>query len=111
MAEQFTAPYLREKVALDSLEAVEARRDGLRKLSATVKDELHELRSGLMRERLLDDGVRIDGRGPKDVRPIACEVRAVPARPRRGALHARRDPGAGLQPPSAARARRRPSTP
>ena len=33
VVEHFTAPYLREKVALDSLEAVEARRDGLRKLS------------------------------------------------------------------------------
>jgi len=78
VAEQFTAPFLREKVAFDSLEAVEARRDGLRQLSATVKDELHELRSALLRDRLLDEGVRIDGRGPKDVRPIACEVRAVP---------------------------------
>jgi polyribonucleotide nucleotidyltransferase len=78
VAEQFTAPFLREKVAFDSLEAVEARRDGLRRLSATVKDELHELRSALLRDRLLDEGVRIDGRGPKDVRPIACEVRAVP---------------------------------
>jgi polyribonucleotide nucleotidyltransferase len=76
--EQFTAPFLREKVALDSLEAVEGRRDGLKRLSATVKHELHELRSALLRDRLLDDGVRIDGRGPKDVRPIACEVRAVP---------------------------------
>jgi polyribonucleotide nucleotidyltransferase len=78
VVEEFTAPYLREKVALDSLEAVESRRDGLRHLSSTVKDELHEVRSGLMRERLLGDGVRIDGRGPRDVRPIACEVRAVP---------------------------------
>ena len=76
--EQFTAPFLREKVAFDSLEAVETRRDGMRRLSATVKDELHELRSALLRDRLLDEGVRIDGRGPKDVRPIACEVRAVP---------------------------------
>jgi len=78
VVEEFTAPYLSEKVALDSLEAVEARREGLRKLSSTVKDELHEVRSGLMRERLLGDGVRIDGRSPRDVRPIACEVRAVP---------------------------------
>jgi polyribonucleotide nucleotidyltransferase len=76
--DQFTAPFLRERVAFDSLEAVETRRDGLRRLSSTVKDELHELRSALLRDRLLDEGVRIDGRGPKDIRPIACEVRAVP---------------------------------
>jgi polyribonucleotide nucleotidyltransferase len=76
--EQFTAPYLREKAALDSLEALEARREGLRKLSGFVRRELHELRSELMRERLLGDGVRIDGRSPTEIRPIACEVRAVP---------------------------------
>ncbi len=76
--EQFTAPYRQERVAFDSLDAVEARRDGLRRLSGSVKHELHELRSELMRERLLSDGVRIDGRNPRDVRPIACEVRAVP---------------------------------
>jgi polyribonucleotide nucleotidyltransferase len=76
--EQFTAPFAAEKVAFDSLEAVEARRDGLRKLTSSVKHELHEIRSELMRERLLQDGARIDGRSPTDVRPIACEVRAVP---------------------------------
>jgi polyribonucleotide nucleotidyltransferase len=43
-----------------------------------VKSELHDLRSDLVRERLLTDGVRIDGRSPTDIRPIACEVRAVP---------------------------------
>jgi polyribonucleotide nucleotidyltransferase len=78
VAEDFTAPFGKEKVALDSLEAVETRRDQLKKLSSTVKDELHEIRSQLVRERLLTDGVRIDGRGPRDIRQIACEVRAVP---------------------------------
>ena len=33
---------------------------------------------GLMRERILSDGVRIDGRGPADIRQIACEVRPLP---------------------------------
>ena len=28
----------------------------------------------VIRDRMLNDGVRIDGRGPKDVRPIWCEV-------------------------------------
>jgi polyribonucleotide nucleotidyltransferase len=76
--EQFTAPYLKERVALESLEAVEGRREGLRRLSSTVKSELHDLRSDLVRERLLTDGTRIDGRSSTDIRPIACEVRAVP---------------------------------
>ena len=74
----FVDAYRRETVALDSLEAVEARQKGLRQLSAAVRDELHELRSRLMRERILTEGVRIDGRGPKDIRQIACEVRPLP---------------------------------
>jgi polyribonucleotide nucleotidyltransferase len=70
--------YRKQKVALDSLEAVEDRQAGLRKLLADVKESLHDLRSQLVRERILGDGVRIDGRSPRDVRQIACEVRAVP---------------------------------
>ncbi len=31
-----------------------------------------------MRERILDQGERIDGRKTTDIRPIACEVRALP---------------------------------
>jgi polyribonucleotide nucleotidyltransferase len=74
----FVDAYRQEPVALGSLEAVESRQKGLRQLTAAVKDELHELRSQLMRERILTDGVRIDGRGSKDIRPIACEVRPLP---------------------------------
>ena len=38
--------------------------------------------------RILDDGLRIDGRGLADIRPIACEVRPVP-RPHGSALFTR----------------------
>jgi polyribonucleotide nucleotidyltransferase len=31
-----------------------------------------------MRERILSEGVRIDGRSSTDIRPIACELRVVP---------------------------------
>jgi polyribonucleotide nucleotidyltransferase len=74
----FVDAYRKEPVALGSLEAVEARQKGLRQLTAAVKGELHEVRSRLMRERILSDGLRIDGRGTKDIRPIACEVRPLP---------------------------------
>jgi polyribonucleotide nucleotidyltransferase len=57
---------------------VEARQKGLRQLTAAVKDELYELRAQLMRERILTDGVRIDGRASQDIRQIACEVRPLP---------------------------------
>ncbi|MCS6956989.1 MAG: polyribonucleotide nucleotidyltransferase [Aquificaceae bacterium] len=47
-----------------------------------VPEELHfklgynykKLISKLMRKRLLEEGIRIDGRGPKDIRPISIEV-------------------------------------
>ena len=41
-----------------------------------------------MRERILDEGERIDGRTPTEIRPIACEVRALP-RPHGVALFTR----------------------
>ena len=74
----FVDAYRNESVPLGSLEALEARQKGLRQLTGAVKDALHELRSELMRERILRDGVRIDGRSTQDIRPIASEVRPLP---------------------------------
>jgi len=63
---------------LDTLAAIEERQAALRNLQGTVKEILHDLRSELMRKRILDDGVRIDGRRSDEIRPIACEVRPIP---------------------------------
>jgi polyribonucleotide nucleotidyltransferase len=63
---------------LDSLEAIEARRRGLADLVSQTRQVLHDLRSRLMRERILEEQVRIDGRSPEEIRPIACELRVVP---------------------------------
>ncbi len=76
--EAFTSAYRGEKVSFDSLEAVESRQAGLRELGAATKHLLHDLRSDLVRARLLEEGVRIDGRGPKEIRPIFSELRPVP---------------------------------
>ncbi|MDH3685497.1 MAG: polyribonucleotide nucleotidyltransferase [Myxococcales bacterium] len=76
--DKFTTAYKQEEVSLSTLEAVEARQAGLRKQTGTVKGALKDLRSDLMRDRLLTDGVRIDGRSSTEVRSIASEVRAVP---------------------------------
>ncbi len=75
---EITDEYRSEKVSLDTLDAVEERQSGLKTLTATTKNLLHDLRSDLMRERLLKDGVRIDGRGPAEVRQIFSELRPVP---------------------------------
>ncbi len=78
VVEAFANEYRSERVALDTLDAVEKRREGYRSLVDTVKNALHDLRSELMRDRILSKGERIDGRTSTDIRPIACEVRVVP---------------------------------
>ncbi len=84
----FVEPYRDEVVRLDSLAALEARREGLSRLQAQVKDSLRDLRSALMRNRILDQGRRIDGRAVDEIRPIACEVRPL-VRPHGVALFTR----------------------
>ncbi|MEE9608228.1 MAG: polyribonucleotide nucleotidyltransferase [Myxococcota bacterium] len=88
VTEDFCAAYRKEAIALDSLEAVEVRREGLHALRSGVKDALHDLRSELVRKRILDHQQRIDGRGTAEIRQIACEVRPL-ARPHGVALFTR----------------------
>ena len=78
VVDKFSSEYRNERVTLDTLDAVEKRRDGHRSLVEAVKHSLHDLRSELMRDRILSRGERIDGRTSTDIRPIACEVRVVP---------------------------------
>jgi polyribonucleotide nucleotidyltransferase len=73
-----TREYRSERVSFDSLEAVEARQAGLRDRTGRVKSILHDIRSQLVREAILAEGRRIDGRKPEDIRRIACEVGVVP---------------------------------
>ena len=86
--DDFVTAYRQEPASLATLAEVEERQNGLKKLSGDVKHELHELRSSLMRGRILDEGKRIDGRATDEVRPIACEVRVMP-RPHGVALFTR----------------------
>jgi polyribonucleotide nucleotidyltransferase len=74
----FVTDYRNEPTALGTLAQVEDRQNGLRDLKDGIKHVLHELRSSLVRERILSEGVRIDGRAPEDIRSIACEVRPIP---------------------------------
>ena len=70
--------YRSEPCKVDSLAAIEERREGLSRLTGQVKEILHDLRSELIRSRVLNEGTRIDGRKTTDIRQIACEVRCVP---------------------------------
>ena len=84
----YLSAFRREKIAFDSLEAIDARRGEESQLSADVKEILHDLRAEVVRNRILESGERIDGRGTSDIRPIACELRVVP-RPHGVALFTR----------------------
>jgi polyribonucleotide nucleotidyltransferase len=43
-----------------------------------IKDLLHDIEYEEMRKMILDDGVRLDGRGVTDIRTIACQVGILP---------------------------------
>ncbi|MCX5740308.1 MAG: polyribonucleotide nucleotidyltransferase [Proteobacteria bacterium] len=78
VVETIATEFKRAPARFDSLEAVETRRSELNKLVAQTKNTLHDLRSEVVRERILKDGARIDGRSTTDIRQIACELRVVP---------------------------------
>ncbi len=77
-----------EKVSFETLGDWEQRKSGLDTLSRQAGSILHDLGGEILRERVLAEGVRVDGRGPEDIRPIMCEVRVVP-RPHGVALFTR----------------------
>ena len=60
-----------------------------------VDNSLFKLESNIVRQRILNGEPRIDGRNATTVRPITVEGRRAAAYPRLGAVHPRRDPGAG----------------
>ncbi|HEX5613619.1 MAG TPA: polyribonucleotide nucleotidyltransferase, partial [Acidimicrobiia bacterium] len=43
-----------------------------------VKKAFRSLQKDVVRSRIVNDGVRIDGRGPTDIRPLSAEVGVVP---------------------------------
>jgi polyribonucleotide nucleotidyltransferase len=43
-----------------------------------ITDAFRKLTKATVRERILNEGVRIDGRGVKDIRPISCDVSVLP---------------------------------
>jgi polyribonucleotide nucleotidyltransferase len=43
-----------------------------------IKAAVKKLQKQLVRKRIVEDGVRIDGRGPTDIRPLSAEVGLIP---------------------------------
>jgi polyribonucleotide nucleotidyltransferase len=80
--EIFTTPYVKEQhdTALNELRetvVAEFSADD-ESLSASVSQALNDALKTVVRKRILEQGVRPDGRGPTDVRPIWCQVEVSP---------------------------------
>ncbi|MFM7756868.1 MAG: polyribonucleotide nucleotidyltransferase, partial [Actinomycetota bacterium] len=43
-----------------------------------IKEAVRSLTKKLVRKRIVEEGVRIDGRGPRDLRPVSAEVSVLP---------------------------------
>jgi polyribonucleotide nucleotidyltransferase len=74
----FVTPFREAKRELSTLAQVEAAQSAGRKLASEVKDILHDLQGRAMRDDILDGKPRIDGRSTTDIRPITCNVSALP---------------------------------
>lgn len=46
--------------------------------SGEVKNAFNKATKAMVRDRIVNEGLRIDGRGVKDIRPISCEVGLLP---------------------------------
>jgi polyribonucleotide nucleotidyltransferase len=66
--------YRNRPVQITTLGAIQEALSGERGLVKQARDILHDLRAEVMRERILAEKVRIDGRSTTDIRPITCEV-------------------------------------
>ena len=64
-----------DALTADVMEAYEASASAV---PADVKGILHEIEKDVVRGRIIRDGVRPDGRGLKDIRPLAAEVGVSP---------------------------------
>jgi polyribonucleotide nucleotidyltransferase len=64
--------------ALDALEKELLAELGGEYQERDVKEVFHELLRAEVRKQILQEGIRPDGRGPEDIRPISCEVGISP---------------------------------
>ncbi|HAD81671.1 MAG: polyribonucleotide nucleotidyltransferase [Candidatus Edwardsbacteria bacterium RIFOXYD12_FULL_50_11] len=59
-------------------EAIESLKESYPESDKTIKALIEEIQSQDLRERILKEGKRADGRGLTDIRPITCEVGVLP---------------------------------
>jgi polyribonucleotide nucleotidyltransferase len=69
---------LRDEIAMLVSEKFPAGEHPELEIDKIVGSVLHDLESDAMREMVLSDGVRLDGRKTTDIRPITCEIGVLP---------------------------------
>lgn len=60
------------------VEVTEALAEKYPEQEKVIAEVIHDLEKELMRNRILEEGIRLDGRGTKDVRPISIELGVLP---------------------------------
>lgn len=68
----------RDSLKQVNLETIEALKERFPEREFLIKGAIHDLERELMRKMILEENIRLDGRGPKDIRPIHCEVGLLP---------------------------------
>jgi polyribonucleotide nucleotidyltransferase len=68
-----------DSVTAESLAAAGPTKDGEHELRGACRDHLRGLARARIREAILAEGRRIDGRAPDEIRPIHCEVDWLPS--------------------------------
>ncbi len=66
------------KIVEETLNHFEEKYPDKENIKQIVNKVIDEYRKELMEKMILEEGKRIDGRGPKDIRPITCEVGILP---------------------------------
>ncbi len=68
-----------DKVSMEAIELLCGENGQFPGQAKMVKEAVRALMKKMVRRRVLDEGVRIDGRGPADLREISAEVGVLPA--------------------------------
>ena len=67
-----------DELKADTIEQLGAKFAEVDEAEKQIKAALRSLTKQTVRKRIVDEGVRIDGRGPKDIRPLSAEVGVLP---------------------------------
>ncbi|MEP7358183.1 MAG: polyribonucleotide nucleotidyltransferase, partial [Anaerolineales bacterium] len=67
-----------DTLTADVMAAYQADPGNAAALPADIKEILHDIEKNLVRSRIIKDGIRPDGRGLRDIRPLSAEVGVLP---------------------------------